>query len=405
MLGTLLFSILVYQPCTSELVPVYIWGSQRVVEPSPALHRLSQSSFQDEIVNNLKDIPRIVVFAEQSLSPEDLGHRDSSGNVAFPNLSKVYETSKVTYLMHVQNPLKALENSFDDVEEISVAKLEDEGYSIPDAQLVIINLNDATDDERRSDMLKRHDELISQLISSLKEKDENILAIYTAHHASWTGPSLSHLRKIRALTTDTNATVNKYMDNDTILFYTSGDATILSGSGSSAVTTTVSLTYAATSDNSSVTLTGSGTDNSSVAVNVSFRFVKSNTAYWYLDATDLVHGTSTWSGNLNSTVYAPLGFSYTCGNQTFSTDNFSITFLQFQVEPVIFKSTYLTKQHKFDDPYNCVGFTTIPIWSGLFVTFIFLLIMTFGLTMMMDIRTMDRFDDAKGKTITINTSE
>lgn len=58
--------------------------------------------------------------------------------------------------MHVQNPLKALENSFDDVEEISVTKLEDEGYSIPDAQLVIINLNDATDNERRSDMLKRH---------------------------------------------------------------------------------------------------------------------------------------------------------------------------------------------------------------------------------------------------------
>lgn len=50
-----------------------------------------------------------------------------------------------------------------------------------------------------------------------------------------TGPSLSHLRKIRDLTTGTNATVNKYMDNDTILFYTSGDATILSGSGSSAV--------------------------------------------------------------------------------------------------------------------------------------------------------------------------
>lgn len=29
------------------------------------------------------------------------------------------------------------------------------------------------------------DELISELLSSLKEKDENILAIYTAHHASW----------------------------------------------------------------------------------------------------------------------------------------------------------------------------------------------------------------------------
>lgn len=71
----------------------------------------------------------------------------------------------------------------------------------------------------------------------------------------------------------------------------------------------------------------------------------------------------------------------------------------------MFKASHNTRNSMFDDPYNCVGFTTIPIWSGLFVTFILLLIMTFGLTMMMDIKTMDRFDDAKGKTITINTSE
>lgn len=57
------------------------------------------------------------------------------------------------------------------------------------------------------------------------------------------------------------------------------------------------------------------------------------------------------------------------------------------------------------DSFNCVGFFSAPIWSGLFVVFILLAITFYGIIMMMDIRTMDRFDDPKGKTITINASE
>ncbi|KAJ9579262.1 hypothetical protein L9F63_024630, partial [Diploptera punctata] len=59
----------------------------------------------------------------------------------------------------------------------------------------------------------------------------------------------------------------------------------------------------------------------------------------------------------------------------------------------------------FGDAYDCVYFFTVPIWSGLFVCIIFSLIMIFGLCMIMDIKTMDRFDDPKGKTITINVAE
>lgn len=66
---------------------------------------------------------------------------------------------------------------------------------------------------------------------------------------------------------------------------------------------------------------------------------------------------------------------------------------------------YDNTSNKFGDAYDCVGFTTGPIWSGIFVTFILALIMTFGLCMIMDIKTMDRFDDPKGKTISINASE
>lgn len=48
---------------------------------------------------------------------------------------------------------------------------------------------------------------------------------------------------------------------------------------------------------------------------------------------------------------------------------------------------------------------SIPIWSGLFITFLLVLILSFGISMMMNIKTMDRFDDPKGKTITISAAE
>ena len=60
---------------------------------------------------------------------------------------------------------------------------------------------------------------------------------------------------------------------------------------------------------------------------------------------------------------------------------------------------------KFGEVYDCVGFMSIPIWTGIFVTAILALIMIWGLIMIMDIRTMDRFDDPKGKTITISAQE
>jgi V-type H+-transporting ATPase S1 subunit len=65
----------------------------------------------------------------------------------------------------------------------------------------------------------------------------------------------------------------------------------------------------------------------------------------------------------------------------------------------------MEKAKTFGDAYNCELFFTPPIWSGLFVTSILALIMMWGLVMIMDIRTMDQFDDPKGKTITISVSE
>lgn len=94
----------------------------------------------------------------------------------------------------------------------------------------------------------------------------------------------------------------------------------------------------------------------------------------------------------------PFNFSYHCSPQTvFTNDSIYLSITEMQVQ--------IDNNVTFNDAYDCVGFTSIPIWTGIFVTIILGLIMIWALIMIMDIRTMDRFDDPKGKTITISTSE
>lgn len=98
-------------------------------------------------------------------------------------------------------------------------------------------------------------------------------------------------------------------------------------------------------------------------------------------------------------IYFPYNFSYHCSqNIIFVNDTvyLNISDMQVQID---------SKDSTFSDAYDCVGFTSIPIWTGIFVTAILASIMTWALTMIMDIRTMDRFDDPKGKTITISAAE
>ncbi|XP_072759752.1 uncharacterized protein [Anoplolepis gracilipes] len=98
-------------------------------------------------------------------------------------------------------------------------------------------------------------------------------------------------------------------------------------------------------------------------------------------------------------IYFPYNFSYHCSMKTVFVKDLvwlNITDMQVQIDH---------KNATFSDAYDCVGFTSIPIWTGIFVTAILALIMIWALTMIMDIRTMDRFDDPKGKTITISSAE
>ncbi|KAG7200880.1 hypothetical protein KM043_003243 [Ampulex compressa] len=142
----------------------------------------------------------------------------------------------------------------------------------------------------------------------------------------------------------------------------------------------------------------SGTEVSLGKYALEFNFVTETAGYHTLTAIN--YKPDNTSSNLlvsKSNIVFPYGFSYHCAQKMmFRKDaiHLNITNLQVQINGT-----------SFGDAYDCVGFTSIPIWTGIFVTSILAVIMIWALTMIIDIRTMDRFDDPKGKTITIFAQE
>lgn len=98
-------------------------------------------------------------------------------------------------------------------------------------------------------------------------------------------------------------------------------------------------------------------------------------------------------------VSAPLGFSYKCSPVVNITvtggDVVAVGVRGLQIQPK-FDVPGGIPLTRFGNVNDCTGFTSIGIWSGLIVSFLLLSIMTLGLSWILDIRTMDRFDDPKG---------
>lgn len=113
-------------------------------------------------------------------------------------------------------------------------------------------------------------------------------------------------------------------------------------------------------------------------------------------------------------VQAPTNFAFYCGNKVFyqvkeddanTQASLTLVFNSLQMQAPFSSKIPVDKSFRFGDAWHCVPFVSIPILAGLFVCAILLAILGVGICWLMDINTMDRFDDPKGKTITINASE
>ncbi|KAK9877238.1 hypothetical protein WA026_016982 [Henosepilachna vigintioctopunctata] len=205
LLFLLLFLLGGIELCLStEFVPVFMWETQNSVQPSPALQRINEKDFNEIVSEKLKTKPLVVVFAEETLSPEDFAQHNENGKTSFKALHKLLESSNVDYKPYVQNPIGAVKQLEKGVTEVSIASLL-RNFNVPKDEVLIVDLNDAKDDEDRQDMLRRHDTAISQVFEKLLTNTDNILAIYTAHHPSWVTPEEVKHRNIRSLLQENEA--------------------------------------------------------------------------------------------------------------------------------------------------------------------------------------------------------
>lgn len=135
------------------------------------------------------------------------------------------------------------------------------------------------------------------------------------------------------------------------------------------------------------------------SITLKFRF-ENSWGYWTLPSV-LVEGADAKSVILNSskTIRAESNFSYHCFGATVFKDNYmELTLYDIQVQPY-------AKIRKFSEAYDCVPFTTVPIWSGLMVSFTLILGLFLGFGALASIKTMDKFDTSKTKQLSFTVTE
>uniref|UniRef100_S4RQJ5 ATPase H+ transporting accessory protein 1 n=1 Tax=Petromyzon marinus TaxID=7757 RepID=S4RQJ5_PETMA len=109
-----------------------------------------------------------------------------------------------------------------------------------------------------------------------------------------------------------------------------------------------------------------------------------------------------------SSVYAPAIYSYRCQVVSTSPDSGArlvpvspisahvhVSLKDFQIQ------AFNVRDGKFAYASDCASFFTPAVWMGLVVGFILLLVLTYGVHMVLQLKTMDRFDDPKGPTISV----
>lgn len=174
-------------------VPVIIWGGKNGADHlsiSP-LKKISSEEFSDLLKTILKSQRNVVVFVQESLSPEDLVKKDANEKSAYSYLeNELTRNVPIRYLPYVDEPLNALkplgEHNFQVTEFNGNKKI----FSKNSTNLFILKLEVTNSTEDRIAVLKNHDSLIHETCTKLMEIDDDALCVLTGMRSSWVKPNL-----------------------------------------------------------------------------------------------------------------------------------------------------------------------------------------------------------------------
>ncbi|XP_017889542.1 uncharacterized protein LOC108630642 isoform X2 [Ceratina calcarata] len=374
-------------------VPVLLWGGS--VSPdseksavNPFL-KTSSKEFDLFLRKRLENLPPVLLYVKDNLCTEDL--------VKHKQLQKMTTGDSLHYFPAVERAVDTLEDLPSYNQTYS-----DYADSASDGQLLIVPISNF--------------DAIPETYKTIKESTSNLITILTGKSCSYN----SYIRSERVKRETANEK-NFTILGDYVLLYSSHPL-LLQFNGTNTELSSPTVIDNKGKNSVNMTLTFNETKIADVVKHkLDFIFKILTSGYYSLKTISYtrIYKDSTEKGGTqkevtletNRDIVFPFNFSYHCSQNVTFKQNLSevssvllnIKNLQVQIDAKSLKNSNRTKV--FSDAYDCVGFTTIPIWTGIFVTAILALIMIWGLSMIIDIRTMDRFDDPKGKTITISAAD
>lgn len=412
--------IFVLQFCLiSGNAPVFIWSNDKSTDFPRVIvgHHTSRNEFSEKYLRKFND--HVVVFVQDELSVTDIlvhgGVYGSSGKKTdYEQLKSAMREFTATYLPNVENPIDSL------------LKLASGDKAL---KMVSVNPNDIISSLHQADFSKKslffvdlssskrskaeYDALIGEVVSYLKDKC-SFMAFFTGRQIEMKfGEVPEKVEKIRHLMSSEKQNITPIVSGSFMMKFQTlsinGSNQTLSGSD---VTVTVnecdafnrsSLSYLT---NCTVSLKLDTPLYEDMVL--SFLFGVTSTKFWYVKEAKLKYNNDSGSTEANMTRSfvspTPIWQSYSCSrlppiktiDKWLKNDVPSLTFEAFQME--IFRDTNKTGFGYYND---CTGFFTIGIWMFLICAAILLSILGFGIVMLLGINTMDRYDDPKGKTITV----
>ncbi|XP_067935456.1 V-type proton ATPase subunit S1-like [Watersipora subatra] len=385
--------------------PVYMFRDERVelsIAKPLAGQTIQNSEFSSQL-STIKSSDLMITFLQDELSNEDflrLDNRMRKGQL-FKNVQRYSDLKTSIYWPAVKAPAQSLgkmSSGYVEKVEVSDGRKAAEYFDktgLSSGTFIVISLL-PTSGENSSAAIKANDEIIGEVMNIVEKSGLTYTAFFTAiNHrrlhetAVVQGVGRHLLAETTTPSPPADVGVFFYSNEDCMVYISQMKLDKVVVEKAPVISCTVEKDPGTLE---TVTITA---DN----INIVMTFVEDGLGGWMMNGTT-VNDASTSVPRIS----APLQFSYHCSTELtwakISNSSATLTIQTLQIQVFDFKVAA-----KFGLPYDCVGFFTIPIWTGLIASFLLIAVTTYGLYMLSSIQTFDRYDDPKSKPLTVTISE
>ncbi|KAL4226778.1 ATPase [Mactra antiquata] len=419
--------------------PALIWSPSRPLSDLPQSYAgstVSSDSFHENYLVPLStgNGRSLVIFQQDKLSVEDFtNHADvynpNSDGGAFKNVKSAMDGEFSVHLPAVIEPSSAintLSSSFNGevIRAVSPDDIINKNMENNKSYLIIVTLQ-PIDANNEYDCFKKNDEDIGKILHSLNKRDIKYSALYTGESPSkiineditsgrklladvgdedkngtFVAKSgmLIFLKYVSVVITDTDTDEDNTL-SDEFIFTDANQVTI-----SDVTNTTMNVNIDLTGKNGTAVIEfilASNNQYEVVSVNETFSYTEKNGDRFKVDKMPMqFHIQATRGFCFHCTKLSPQMWLKGYNDTDLSV---SLKLHGFQIEAFNPLSNSTTRFS--NNVWDCVPFFTTPIWMGILTTIVLVLILFYAMTMLSNLTTMDRFDDPKGKTITVTVNE